>query len=90
MPWVFAALRIFLVVNVTGFVLRVLVALGINIILLQPAINTITGLLTGQFGGLPVVVAGWLGFLNIDKYVSLILSAYAIQQTANFVLRVNR
>lgn len=86
----YAAMRWFLIANVVGFMVRVLVAFGINIVLIQPAVDTIVGVLQGQFGLLPPVAYQWVVFFNLPRYVGLILSGYAIQQTANFVLRINR
>lgn len=90
LAFLFAALRIFLIANAVGFLVRILVAFGLNIILIQPAIDTIMALLRGQFGILPEVAAEWVGFFNLDRYIGLILSAYGIQQTGNFIFRINR
>lgn len=90
MAWVFAALRIFLVANVVGFVLRVLVAFGLNIVLVEPAVEAVMSIMTGQFNILPGVAADWIGFFNLDRYVGLIISAYSIQFGANYILKINR
>jgi hypothetical protein len=90
MPWIFAALRIFIIANVVGFAVRIIAAMGFVFYVVDPVINILVGMLSGQFGGLPPVVSGWVGFLNIDRFVSLVLSAYTIVLATNFVLRVNR
>ena len=89
-PFAVAALRIFLIANMLGLLLRVLVGLGLYFVVLDPVVNELVSVLQGQFGILPAPVASWVGFLNIDRFVSLVLSAFAIQQTSNFVLRINR
>lgn len=86
----YAGLRIFIMANIVGFILRVLVAFGLNIVLIQPAVDSITGILTGQLSGLPVEAIQWITFFNIHRYIGLIVSGYAVQQGANFILRINR
>lgn len=86
----FAALRVFMLANLVGLIVRVLVAFGINFVLIEPAIETVMGILAGKFDVLPDVAAQWVGFFNLDRYIGLILSAYGIQQTANFILKINR
>ena len=90
MGFLFAALRIFMLANIVGFVMRVLVAFGLNIILVEPAIEAIMSILSRQFNVIPQAAADWVGFLNLDRYVGLILSGYAIHQATNFILRINR
>jgi ABC-type phosphate transport system permease subunit len=90
MPLLFAAMKIFLLANVVGLIVRIFVAFGLNIILVQPAVDAVTGILTGQLSGLPSVAIGWVTFFNVHRYIGLILSGYAVQQGANFVLRINR
>ena len=88
--FLFAALRVFLIANLAGLVLRVLVAFGLNIVIVEPAIEAVMSIMTNQFGVLPQAAADWIGFFNLDRYVGLVLSAYAIVQTANFILKINR
>jgi hypothetical protein len=90
LTFLFTALRIFVVANIVGFILRVMVAFGLNIVLIEPAVSTIMGILSGQMGVLPPVAAAWTGFFNLDRYVGLIISAIGIQQAANFILKINR
>jgi hypothetical protein len=90
MPYIWTALRIFMVANVVGFVVRILVALGLNFVILEPAVDTVVGILQGQFSILPPVVASWVGFFNVDRYFTIIISAYATAAATNFVLRINR
>lgn len=86
----FVALRIFLIANIVGLVTRVLVAYGITVYLVQPAVDAVIGVLQGKFNVMPAQVALWIEYFNIDVYVGLILSAYSIQSGANYILRVNR
>lgn len=88
--FLFTALRIFMLANLLGFIVRILVAFGFTFWVMGPAIDTIVDLMAGRFGVLPPVAAQWIGFFNVDKYVGLILSAYSIQQAGNFILRTTR
>lgn len=88
--WLFAALRIFLLANLMGFVVRIMAAFGLYFFVVGPVTDELMGVMTGEFGVVPQVVADWLGFFNFDKYVGLIISAYAINAGANFALRLNR
>lgn len=47
-------------------------ALGTQTVVMDPLLDKV-----GQgFAGIPPEVAQWLGFLNVDVYVSIVLSAY--------------
>lgn len=89
-PILMAALRIFLLANIVGFVVRLFVAFGLYIVLVEPATDLIYATISGRIGGLPPQAIAWLSFFNIGAYIGLILSAYAVQQGANYVLRINR
>ena len=88
--FLFAALRIFMLANVVGFIVRILVTFGINFVLVEPAIEAVMAILTNQFNVMPQAAADWIGYLNIDRYVGLVISAYSIQFSANFILKINR
>lgn len=90
MPLIMAGLRIFLMANIVGFIVRVLAAFGLNFLVVTPAVETVMGLMEGRIAGLPPVAFHWITFLNFHVYVGLILSGYALQQSANFILRINR
>lgn len=88
--FLFVCLRVFLVANIVGLIMRVAVAFGISVWLVEPVVDTIMSLMAGKFGILPPVAAAWMGFFNVDRYVGLILSAYGIQSAGNFILRTNK
>lgn len=90
LPWIFTAIKIFLVANLVGFIVRIFAGLGLYFLVLSPVIDTIGALLAGRFGVLPPPVATWVGFFNFDRFFSLWLSGYAIAQSTNFVLRLQR
>jgi hypothetical protein len=54
-----------------------LAALGISFVTTEAVLDPVLSMVASSFGGLPGSVAQWVGVLNFDKYVSIILSAYA-------------
>lgn len=87
LPVIFAALRIFLLANIVGFIMRAIAAFGISYFVMQPFTDTLLDYLAGNFDGMPDVVIEWIGFFNFDKYLNLILSAQSVVWTANFILK---
>jgi hypothetical protein len=87
-PLLMAALRLFVVANIVGLIIRALVGLGVYFFVMEPLGDQISALMAGRFGGLPPEVAGWVGYLQLDVYVQAILSAYSVVWASNFVLRM--
>jgi len=87
-PFFMAALRLFVLANIVGFVVRIFVGLGVYFLVMEPLGDVISDMLSNRFLGLPPEVAGWVGFMNVDVYVQAILSAYAVVWASNFVLRM--
>lgn len=66
---------------------RALAMLGIGLITytgVDAGIETISGLITTRFDDLGAQSAQILGILQLDKFCSMILSAYAIKISLNF------
>lgn len=60
------------------------IGLATHAAVVGPAIDEIRSMLTANNGGggsLGTVALQWLGFLNFDKAVTMLLSAYAARQT---------
>ncbi|MFO0433558.1 MAG: hypothetical protein ACK50G_03670, partial [bacterium] len=83
-----AALRLFVMANIVGLVIRVFVGLGLYFFVMEPLGDTISDMLSNRFGALPPEVAGWVGYLQVDVYVQAILSAYTVVWASNYVLRM--
>lgn len=64
------------------WVLSALAFLGINFITQKFAVDPILGQIKSSIAGAPGEIVAWLGYLNVDKYVTLILSAYATAAAA--------
>lgn len=84
--WAIRALTIAAIANAAGIVIKILAVLGLHFFVVQPFADQMLAMAAAQFTGLPGEVAGWVAFLNFDRYVSLILSAYGVRATTNFVM----
>lgn len=85
--FLFAALRIFMIANIVGFAVRLLAAFGLYFMVVEPTTEAVMNVLTNKFNVIPGVAADWIGYMKVDVYVGMILSAYGIAQISNFVLR---
>lgn len=73
-----AALSRLFSTRIGQWVLSALAFLGIQWAAQKFAVDPILDLIKGAFSGAPATIVAWLGFLNLDRYVTLVLSAYAI------------
>lgn len=89
-PFLMAALRLFVVANIVGVVIRVFVGLGLYFFVMEPIGDQITGMLEGRLGGAPEIALAWMGYLQVDVYVQTILSAYTIVWASNYILRIRQ
>ncbi len=89
-PFLMAALRLFIVGNIIGLGIRLMTGLGLYFLVMEPIGDQITAMLEGRIGGAPQVVIEWLGYLQVDVYVQTILSAYTIVWASNFILRMRQ
>lgn len=87
-PAFLTALRWFVMANIVGFVIRIFTGLGVYFFVMEPIGDLISTMVANEFGTLPDDVAAWLGYLQLDVYVQLILSAYSVVWASNFVLRM--
>lgn len=58
--------------------LSLLAFLGLQWMLQEFAVDPLLDMIKSSFAGAPAVIVGWLGFLNLDRYVTLVLSAYGM------------
>lgn len=89
-PLFMAAFRLFLVGNLIGLGVRLLAGIGLYFYVMEPLGGLIMDQLQGRIGGAPQVVIEWVGYLQVDVYVQMILSAYTIVWVSNFVLRMRQ
>jgi len=64
-----------------------LLFLGIGFATQQLAVQPILDYLAAGFSGLPATVVQWVAFLNIDKYCSIVASAYLAAAGKRVILR---
>ncbi|MCU1145202.1 DUF2523 domain-containing protein [Stenotrophomonas maltophilia] len=68
--------------RVGQWILSALAFLGLNFVAQEFAVTPLLDQIKGSINGAPGDILAWLGFLNVDKYVTLVLSAYATAAAA--------
>lgn len=90
MPFVAAALaalsRLF-ATRIGQWVLSALLFLGIGFATKEAVTDPIMGYLADGFNGLPGNFALWAAFLNVDKYCTIVASAYIGAAGKRIILR---
>lgn len=51
-------------------------ALGLSLATTHLAMEPIMDMVRSSAGGIPADLAQWLGVMNVDRYISIVLSAY--------------
>lgn len=68
-----------------------LTALGIQFAMTEGVMDPLIAYISAQAGGGVGAATEWLGFFNVDRYITLILSAYAAAAAMSFaVQRIQR
>ena len=70
-----------------GWLANALLFIGIGFATKEAVVDPIMGYLQDGFGGLPAVAAAWAGFFNIDKYCSIVASAYLTAAGKRVIMR---
>lgn len=66
---------------------KLLAGLGLYLVVGMPVAAAIQGLVQGQFGGLPGKALETMFYLNMDDYITAIISARAVAGARNVMLR---
>lgn len=73
------------------WVMIALAAIGIQFAVTEGVMDPLIQYITAQAGGGVGEATAWFGFFNVDRYITLILSAYASAASVGFVAqRINR
>lgn len=64
-----------------------LVFIGIEFAAIGVAIPSFRDAISGNLGGLPGELVQWMGVLNLDVYLTVILSAYAAAHAKKAIMR---
>ena len=87
MPYLIGLLSRLIFTRAGAWIASALVALGLGLgtqgVVVGPALDYVQS----SIGGLPGNIADWLGVLNIDKYFTIIGSAYVAGVTKRVILR---
>jgi len=68
--------------RVGQWILSALAFLGLNFVAQEFAVTPLLDQIKSSISGAPGDILAWIGFLNVDKYVTLLLSAYATAAAA--------
>lgn len=93
MPAIFYPVAIFLGQIVASLVGRVLLALGLGFVIytgLNIVIDLVRDTIIATFGGVPADMVAMIATLNIDRAITIILSAYAARVAIRAVMGFNR
>lgn len=63
--------------QIGGWIATAALALGITLVATEAAVEPMMDMAAGALGGMPAQAVQWLGVLNIDKYITIVISAYA-------------
>jgi hypothetical protein len=76
MPWLLAAISGLIFSRAGAWIAGALAALGIGLTVQLALFDQLMEYAQQGFSGLPANAAAWIGALNIDRYVSLVISGY--------------
>lgn len=85
--WLGAALSSLFASRIGQWVASAMVFLGLSFAVSKFAVGPILGQIQAVASGLAGDALGWLAFFNVDKYVTIILSAYAVGAGKSVLLR---
>jgi hypothetical protein len=75
--WLVAALGWLVRSQIGQWILAALAFFGIKFFVADNAIEALMSFVQERMAGVPSFMADWLGYVNVDRYISIVLSAYA-------------
>lgn len=69
---------------------RVLLSFGVAVTTYSVAVPEMLGYIQGQFAGVPADIVSMLAYMNVDKFMTLILSALAVRWASAVHLKKRR
>ena len=87
MPWLIAALSGLVFSRAGAWIAGAAAALGIGLTVQVALFDQLMDYAQTGFSGLPAKAAAWVGFLNIDRYVSLVISGYLGASAKRIIMR---
>lgn len=69
------------------WILTALAAIGIGFATKSAVVDPIIDYVLNTVGGVPGDIADWMGYMNIDKYITIVLSAYSAAAGKRVILR---
>ena len=87
MPWLLGALSGLVFSKAGAWIAGLMAALGIGLAVQGVVLDQVMDYAQQGFGGLPATIAAWVGFFNVDRYVTLVISGYLGATVKRVILR---
>jgi hypothetical protein len=87
MPWLLGALSGLIFSKAGAWIAGALAALGIGLTVQVALFDQLMNYAQQGFSGLPAQAAAWIGFLNGDRYVSLVISGAVGASAKRIIMR---
>lgn len=85
--WIVAGLSRIFATRIGMWVVSALVFLGLELGTQRVVLGPVLGQIQSVSGGLGGDAVGWLAFFNVDRYLSIIISAYGAAAAKGVILR---
>lgn len=86
--WVISGLTVLFRSKIGSWFAAALLFFGIELATSAFVVEPLRDYVVGAFAGMPATVLEWAGFLQIDRYISIIFSAYVAAFSAGAAGRV--
>lgn len=86
--WIVSALSFLFRSKIGSWIAAALLFFGIELATSSFVVEPLRDYVVGAFAGMPATALQWAGFLQIDRYISIIFSAYVAAFTAGALGRV--
>ena len=87
MPWLLGALSGLIFSRAGAWISAALVSLGIGLSVQTFVFDQVMDYAQQGISGLPASAAAWIGFLNIDRYITLVISGYLGASVKKIIMR---
>lgn len=87
MPWLIGAISGLIFSKAGAWIAGALAALGIGLTVQVALFDQLMDYAQTGFSGLPSTAAHWLGFFNVDRYVSIVLSGYVGASAKKIIMK---
>jgi steroid 5-alpha reductase family enzyme len=69
------------------WIVQLFLFFGVQLVAQHVLIAPVKGALSAAFGGMPATVIGWIAYIKLDVFLTLIASAYAANAGTRFFMQ---